>query len=173
MAPRSSAHSAAFYSTNTVPSSHFVKPPEERAPQQQTSPGAPGHTPPLSGTRRPAPDPEPDFRAVKPLFQLVRPPLTARLIIDQFHGASPQGSRKPVLRHADGKSSLLCFLSLAVVPFNVCNTASCFRNRQSQNRTPRNQNSANATGPTPFSHINFNDQYWANQPEAFWGAVVE
>ena len=74
--------SAAFYSANTVPASHFVKPPKERATHQQTPPGAPGPTPPLSGSRRPAPDPEPDFRAFKSLFQLVRPPLTARLILD-------------------------------------------------------------------------------------------
>ena len=165
--------SAAFYSANTIPASHFVKPPKERAARQPTQPGATGSTPPLSGSRRPAPDPEPDFRSVKPLFQLVRPPLTARLILDQFHAASPQGSRKPVLRHADGKSSLLCFLSSAAAPFNVCNTAGCFRNQQSRTRTRRNHNQSNANGPTPFSHVDFNDPYWATQPEAFWSPVVE
>jgi hypothetical protein len=54
-------------------------------------------------------------------------------------------------------------MSSAAAPFNVCNTVNCLRAQQSRAR-PR----AATSGPfNPFSHINFNHQYWASQPKAF------
>jgi hypothetical protein len=159
---------AAFYDAAIIPRSHFITAPTPRIPRNPNPNPAnnTGNTPPLAGTRRPTP--EPDFRAIKPLFALVNPPLEAKGILDQFQGASPTGSRKPVLHHPNGKSSLICFTSSAAAPFNVCNAVNCLRNQRSRAR-PRSGNS----GPfNAFSHVDFNDPYWASQPEAFWTPVV-
>jgi hypothetical protein len=133
--PRNRLHAAAaFYDAATVPSSHFVQTPTTpRIPRNSTPAGATGVTPPLSGNRRPAP--APDFKAIKPLFlALVNPPLKAKGILDQFQGASPSGSRKTIFQHPNGSSSLICFMSCAAAPFNVCNTTNCLNAQRSRAR---------------------------------------
>ena len=124
---------AAFHAANTAPSSHFIRAPKEHAPRHPAPAGATGPAPPLSGDCRPArADHKSDLKAVKPFFQLFQPPLTARVVLDQFHAASPQGSRKPVFWH------VICFLSSAAAPLSARNKASCLHNQQSHVRACSN-----------------------------------
>lgn len=153
-----------------MPNSHFVKPNYQRI--QRALPQAGASTAPrsLAGARRPAPVAEPDFTAAQTIFELVNPPQLSTAIMDQFQAASPV-SRKPMLRHPDGKSSLICFTSSVGAPFNVCNVAGCIRN-QTQRCCTRHCRNADA-GPPPFCHVDLSSPHWANQPESFWAAVVE
>jgi hypothetical protein len=163
--PKSRPHRQGIYKDAATPSSHFVEPPTQRIPWNPTPARSTSADPSLSGTRCPVPD-KPDFRARQPLFQLVNPPLEAQGILDQFHGPLSTGSRKPVLQHANGESSLICFQSSAAAPFSVCNTANCLRAQRSRSCPRNNSGRFNA-----FSHVDFNDPCWASQPKTFWAPV--
>ena len=167
-------NAASFYPDSTVPVSHFVRTSIPRIPRSVVPAGSSTASPPATrqavAARREAPPPSPDFTSAQPIFELVNPPLIASGVFQQFHHASPTGARKPVLRHPDGKSSLICFSSSVSPPFNVCNLAQCLREQTKRTRNSRYQL---AGGPPPFCHIDLSKTYWASQPEAFWAPVVE
>jgi hypothetical protein len=166
---RDRLHSAeSFYPKNLVPESHFVKSQVLRIPTPSDSLSDNGNKK-KADAKRPAPAMAADFISAKPLFELVNAPLTEKAVFLEFQSSSPNGTRMPVLQNPDGKSALICFSSSVGPPFNKCNLAQCIQNQTKRTRNPKYQTPG---GPPPFCHVDFNNPYYANQPEAFWAPAV-
>lgn len=157
-----------FYPVTLVPDSHFIPMRATRAERPPAQPAESGGQK-KERAKRPAQALTPDFISAKPLFELVSAPQTEKAVFLQFQSSSPNGTRMPILQNPDGKSALICLSSSVGPPFNKCHLAQCLRNQTSRTRNPRYQT---PEGPPPLCHIDFEQPYYANQPESFWDPVV-
>ena len=161
--------SESFYPIHLMPDFHFQRVQAPLTPNPSAPPTGQSNKK-KAAAKRPASAMTADFVSAKPLFELVNAPQTEKAIFLHFSSATPNGTRMPVLPNPDGKSALICLSSSVGPPFNKCNLAQCFRNQTSRTRNPRYQTQE---GPTPFCHVDFNQPYWANLPEASWAPVVQ
>ena len=110
---------------------------------------------------------EADFRATKPLFQLVGP-LPERQSgvpsrITKFF--QDPGAKMFRLLDEDGKWRLICLKSSAQPPFHTCCTPAC----DASCSGPRNNRTR---GRLPYFHVDLGLPYFQNVPEAYFVDIV-